>query len=65
MYGTFRREPELIGFAYDPEQELNAGYAAAVLGSPVPVPNRRLCTGLPKKPHVFKGKAHLPRGRIF
>jgi len=29
------------------------------------VPNAGLCEGLPKKPHVFTGKAHLPHGRIF
>jgi len=55
----------LIGFAYDLEQELQARAQPQFLGSPVPVPNAGLCEGLPKKPHVFTGKAHLPHGRIF
>ena len=65
MYSTFLREPELIGFAYDLEQELRVRRPPRFLGSVVPVPNAGLCAGLPKKPHVFKGKAHLPHGRIF
>jgi hypothetical protein len=65
LYSTFLREPELIGFAYDLEQELGARTPPQLLGSIVPVPNAGLCEGLPKKPHVFKGRAHLPHGRIF
>jgi len=65
MYGTFLHEPQLIGFAYDLEQELNARTQPQFLGSLVPVPNAGLCDGLPKKPHVFTGKAHLPHGRDF
>jgi len=65
MYSTFLHEPQLIGFAYDLEQELHARAQPQLLGSIVPVPNAGLCTGLPKKPHVFTGKAHLPHGRIF
>jgi amidase len=65
MYSTFLREAQLIGFAYDLEQELQARAQPQFLGSLVPVPNAGLCEGLPKKPHVFKGKAHLPHGRIF
>ena len=65
MYSTFLREPELIGFGYDLEQELHARTPPRFLGSVIPVPNAGLCEGLPKKPHVFKGKAHLPHGRIF
>ena len=65
MYSTFLHEPQLIGFGYDLEQELNVRMPPQFLGSPVPVPNAGLCEGLPKKPHVFKGKAHLPHGRIF
>ena len=65
LYSTFLREPELIGFAYDLEQELRARTQPQFLGSIVPVPNAGLCEGLPKKPHVFTGKAHLPHGRIF
>jgi amidase len=65
MYSTFLHEPQLIGFAYDLEQELNVRTQPQFLGSIIPVPNAGLCEGLPKKPHVFKGKAHLPHGRIF
>ena len=65
MYSTFLHEPQLIGFAYDLEQELQARAQPQLLGSIVPIPNAGLCTGLPKKPHVFTGKAHLPHGRIF
>ena len=65
LYSTFLHEPELIGFAYDLEQELRARTQPLFLGSIVPVPNAGLCEGLPKKPHVFTGKAHLPHGRIF
>ena len=49
----------------DLEQALNARVQPQFLGSLVPVPNAGLCEGLPKKPHVFKGKAHLPHGRNF
>jgi amidase len=65
MYSTFLHEPQLIGFGYDLEQELKVRAQPQFLGSVVPVPNAGLCDGLPKKPHVFKGKAHLPHGRIF
>ena len=65
MYSTFLHEPQLIGFGYDLEQELNVRRQPQFLGSVVPVPNGGICEGLPKKPHVFKGKAHLPHGRIF
>jgi amidase len=65
MYSTFLHEPQLIGFAYDLEEELNVRRQPQFLGSLVPVPNAGLCEGLPKKPHIFKGKAHLPHGRIF
>ena len=65
MYSTFLHEAQLIGFAYDLEQELQARAQPQFLGSIVPVPNAGLCEGLPKKPHIFTGKAHLPHGRIF
>src|SRR5438128_2361670 len=65
MYSTFLHEPQLIGFAYDLEQELKARVQPQFLGSIIPVPNAGLCEDLPKKPHVFTGKAHLPHGRIF
>ena len=60
MYSTFLHEPQLIGFAYDLEQALQARAQPQLLGSIVPVPNAGLCpSGVPKK------KAHLPHGRIF
>ena len=65
VYSTFLHEPQLIGFAYDLEQELKARVQPQFLDSIVPVPNAGLCEDLPKKPHVFTGKAHLPHGRIF
>jgi amidase len=65
IYSTFLHEPQLIGFAYDLEQALNARVQPQFLSSPVPVPNAGLCNGLPKKPKKFKGKAHLPHGRNF
>jgi amidase len=65
MYSTFLHEPQLLGFAYDLEQALNPRQQPQFLGAIVPVPNAGLCEGLPKKPHVFTGKAHLPHGRIF
>lgn len=59
MYSTFLHEPQLIGFAYDLEQELNVRRQPQFLGSVIPVPNADLCTG-----HQ-RGTAHLPHGRIF
>jgi amidase len=66
MYSTFLHEPQLIGFGYALEQALHPRQQPQLLG-PVPtIPTADLCSGLPKKPHVFSGKAHLPRhGRIF
>jgi amidase len=60
MYSTFLREPQLIGFGYDLEQELNVRRQPQFLGTVIPVPNADLCTG-----HPNRGKAHLPHGRIF
>jgi Asp-tRNA(Asn)/Glu-tRNA(Gln) amidotransferase A subunit family amidase len=60
MYSTFLREPELIAFAYDLEQELHARQQPQLLGSIIPIPNAGLCA----EPHP-RGKAHLPHGRIF
>jgi len=65
MYSTFLREPQLIGFGYDLEQELNVRRQPQFLRSVIPVPNAHLCTGGPSQPQVFTGKAHLPHGRIF
>ncbi len=65
MYSTALREAQLIGFGYDLEQELNARAQPQFLGSIIPLPDAGICQALPKKPHVFKGKAHLPHGKIF
>ena len=64
MYSTFLEEPALIGFAYDLEQELNVRRQPQFLGTVNDPPNAGLCGALPA-PHVFKGKAHLPHGRLF
>ena len=61
MYSTFLREPDLIAFAYDLEQELPPRQQPQFLGSIIPVPNAGLCT----QPHEPQGKAHLPHGRFF
>jgi amidase len=61
MYAGFQQESTLISFAYDLEQELNAREAAQLLGEVPPEPaDAGICEALPKKPHVFTGKAHLP-----
>src|SRR5207249_8400555 len=65
MYSTFLREPQLIGFGYDLEQELNVRRPPQFLGFVIPVPNAHLCTGQPRQSQVFTGRAHLPHGRIF
>src|SRR5213592_2901665 len=65
MYSTFLREPQLIGFGYDLEQELNVRRQPLFLRSVIRVPNAHLCTGGPSQPQVFTGKAHLPHGRTF
>ena len=65
IYSTFLHEPELIGFGYDLEQELKVRQQPQFLGSVIPLPDAGICESLPKKPHVFTGKAHLPHGRIF
>src|SRR5438876_3160138 len=65
MYSTFLHEPQLIGFGYDLEQELNVRRQPQFLHSVIPVPNADLCTGEARQPQMFTGKAHLPHGRIF
>ena len=65
MYSTFLHEPQLIGFGYDLEQALNVRQQPQFLGSIIPIPNGGFCTGQPRQPQVFTGKAHLPHGRIF
>jgi len=65
MYSTFLREPQLLAFAYDLEQELRARTQPQFLGTVSDPPNAGICDSLPKKPHVFTGKQHLPHGRMF
>ena len=65
MYSTFLHEPQLIGFGYDLEQELNVRMQPQFLGSVIPVPNADLCGDRPRAPQVFTGRPHLPHGRIF
>src|SRR5213594_1689598 len=43
MYSTFLREPQLIGFGYDLEQELNVRRPPQFLRHVIPVPNAHLC----------------------
>lgn len=64
MYSTFLREPQLIGFAYDLEQELNARQQPQLLGAVADPDSVDLC-GMARPPEVFVGKAHLPHGRLF
>jgi amidase len=65
MYSTFLHEPQLIGFGYDLEQELNVRRQPQFLGSVIPVPNANLCTGQARQPQVFTARAHIQHGRIF
>jgi amidase len=65
MYSTFLHEPQLIGFGFDLEQELNVRQQPQFLGSVIPVPNANLCTAEARPPQVFTGRAHIPYGRIF
>jgi hypothetical protein len=59
MYSTFLHEPQLIGFAYDLEQEINVRSQPQFLNSIVPLPDAGICSG-----HVNHGKPHLPH-RFF
>jgi amidase len=65
IYSTFLHEPQLIGFGFDLEQELNVRSQPQFLGSVIPIPNANLCTGQPRQRHVFTGRAHIQHGRIF
>ena len=65
MYSTFLHEPQLIGFGYDLEQELNVRRQPQFLGPVIPIPNANLCTGQPRPPQVFTPRAHARYGRIF
>jgi amidase len=63
MYSGFLQEPKLLAYAYDLEQELNtrASNPPQYLGALQPYPpDPGICAALPKKPHVFTGKPHLP-----
>ena len=65
MYSTFLHEPQLIGFAYDLEQELNVRSQPQFLGSVIPIPNAGLCTGQPRQPEGFIDITRLPHRRIW
>jgi amidase len=65
IYSTFLHEPQLIGFGFDLEQELNVRRQPQFLGSVIPIPNANLCTGQPRQSQVFTGRAHIQHGRIF
>src|SRR5436853_5973674 len=64
MYSTFLHEPQLIGFGYDLEQELNVRRQPQFLRFIIPIPNGHFCDQQ-RQPQVFTGRAHLPRGGIF
>jgi amidase len=62
MYAGLHQEAKLIAFAFDLEQAVQPRRAAQFLGSvPPEPPDAGICEVLPSKPHVFTGKAHLPR----
>ena len=64
MYSGFLREPELLAFGYDLEQELDVRRQPEMRGEIVDPPDAGLC-GVARPPAEFKGKAHLPHGRFF
>jgi len=64
MYSTFLREPQLIAFGYDLEQELNVRRQPQFLRHVIPVPNGHFCDQQ-RQPQVFTGRAHLTHGGIF
>ena len=65
MYSTFLREPQLIGFGYDLEQELNVRSQPQFLGSVIPVPNANFATVKPRQPQVFTVERMREYGRLF
>jgi amidase len=66
MYAGFLDEPKLLAFAYALEQAIHPRTAPQFLGPLQPFPSDPgICGSLPKTPHVFTGKAHLPHGRLF
>jgi amidase len=61
IYSGFLREPALLAMAYDLEQAVQPRREPQFLGTvPGEPPDAGICAALPKKPHVFTGKAHLP-----
>src|SRR5262244_2414973 len=58
MYSTFLHEPQLIGFGYDLEQELNVRRQPQFLRFIIPIPNGHFCDQ-PRQPQVLTGKMHL------
>ena len=61
MYSGFLQEPALLAMAYDLEQAVHPRRAPQFLDAVPPAPpDAGICSDLPKKPHVFTGKAHLP-----
>jgi len=65
MYSTFLHEPHLIGFGFALEQALNVRQQPQFLGSVIPIPNGGFCTGQPRQPQVFSGRAHAQYRRIL
>jgi amidase len=66
MYSTFLREPKLIGFGYDLEQQMNVRRKPDFLDSVIPVPNAHLCDNRTEQGQVFTGTAKMPtHGRIW
>jgi amidase len=65
MYSTFLREAQLIGFAFDLEQELNVRRQPQFLGFVRPIPNGDFCNGQASQPEVFTGRAHLTQKPVF
>ena len=65
MYSTFLHEPQLIGFGYDLEQEINVRQQPQFLGSVIPVPNADLCTDQARQRHVFTDRASIQHRRVF
>jgi len=64
MYSTFLRESQLIGFAFDLEQERNARSQPQFLRNVIPVPNAGLCNQQ-RPPQAFTGRAHLVNRGMF
>ena len=62
MYSTFLREPSLLGFAYDLEQELKPRRMPKFLSSVPPLPpDAGICDTLPKPNQSQAGLPHLRR----